>query len=285
MTEDNLLVIDRNRQPTDALRNMLAGASAFIVCGGPSANELPLELLGLRGIWSIGVNNVAGHVRTNAFVCSDPPTKFHDGIWLDPTVMKLIPGPKLTHKHRGYLRQKIGDTFQLRKMADGQIESTIHMPNVWGFERCPWWAYDDTFFTNPGAMWGNGRAGEIRTGNPRTFCSMLLAIRLLHYLGSRRMFLVGADFFMEEKKGYSFAQGRTQAAASNNNDQFAIVNAGLCAMRDNGVFQRAGVEIFNCCKVSGLRAFPHVDFTKAIKASLSNFPKTPFDLTHWYEKG
>ena len=74
---DSLYIIDRLKNPTHALRNLLAGRSAFLICGGPSANDLPLNSLNNRGCWTMTVNNVGGHkdFRPNAFVCSDPPSK------------------------------------------------------------------------------------------------------------------------------------------------------------------------------------------------------------------
>lgn len=50
---DPLLLVTSRREKTDALRNLLAGRSAFLACGGPSANDLPLERLQERGMWTM----------------------------------------------------------------------------------------------------------------------------------------------------------------------------------------------------------------------------------------
>lgn len=282
---DPLVVFDHNRERTDALRDMLAGRPSFLVCGGPSANDLDLSLLRKRGLWSIAVNNMAAYFHANAFVCSDPPSKFHDGIWLDPTIMKLLPFPKLTDRsNRGSIRTKGKDGFSLIKKADGKYFCTADCPNVWGFGRRTWWGFDDTFFTDPEAAWGNGNTGVIRTGNPKVFCTMLLAIRLLYYLGSRRIFLVGVDFNIKSDAGYAFQQSRTPEAVNSNTQQYGVVNYGLCEMVRNGVFAKAGVEIYNCNPQSGLRAFPHVPYAAAVKSALVGFPTEPFDISGWYEK-
>jgi hypothetical protein len=284
MTDDPLIVFDRNKERTDALRNMLINTrAAFIVCGGPSANKLPLEALNQRGIWSIAVNNMAAHFRPQAFVCSDPPSKFHDAIWTDPCVMKILPAPKISNGGKGHLRQKVDGKFQ-RLRHDGKLIKTAGCPNVWGFARRGWWAYDDTFFTDDHATWGNQNAGVLRTSNPKVMCTMLLPIRLLHYMGIRRIFLVGVDFNMSADSPYAFDQSKGNNGLISNNSQYRVVNDGLCKMVENGVFKNFGMEIFNCCQTSGLRAFPYVHFQAAVDDTLKNFPKE-IDLKDWYFKG
>lgn len=279
---DPLVILDRTKERTVALRDMLAGRPAFLLGGGPSANQLDLTRLQQRGLWSIAVNNMAGHFRSNAFICSDPPSKFFDGIWLDPGMMKFVPIPKLCGRGRGHLRTKVNGEFKPLE-RDGKILCTEDCPNIWGFARRDWWSYDDTFFTDEQAAWGNGKNGVSRTGNEKVFCTLLLALRLLYYLGARRIFLIGVDFCMDQQ-GYAFGQGRTDHAISNNNSQYRVVNNGLCKMVANGVFQRAGLEIFNCNQFSGLRAFPYAPFDEAVADALQGFP-IHTDLSGWYEKG
>jgi len=282
---DPLIVYDRERNVNAGLRNMLTGVpAAFLVCGGPSANALPLEELNRKGIFSMAVNNMAGHprFRPSSFVCSDPPSKFHTGIWYDPGTLKLIPRPKL-HQGRGRIR---------RKLLDGTFEptgrSTLDCPNVWAFDRRNWILPDDTFFTDPQASWGNLDVGVERTGGEKTVCTMLLAIRLLHYLGAKRIYLVGVDFFMDGARArsdrYAFPQDRDSEAMTSNNRQFGIVNEWLCKMQADGVFEKYNLELFNCYEMSGLRAFSFVSFEDAIADALHDYPVEPFDLSNWYEK-
>lgn len=278
---DPLLLLDQERNPTHSLRNMLKGMPTFLVCGGPSAKDLPLDNLERRGIWSMAVNNMAGYVHTNAFVCADPPQKFHNGIWLDPSIMKFIPSVKLKGS-RGDLRSKNGEDFERMDV------SVRECPNVWGFGRKHWWTYDETFFTHEMATWGNLDVGVKMTGNEKTVCTMLLGIRLLYYLGSRTIFLVGVDFNMDPKAGmkenYAFGEHRDADAIRSNNEQFAVVNKGLNAMNDRGVFERFGLEIFNVNEETHLEAFPFIPFESAIEWTLSGFPVEPFDLEGWYRK-
>lgn len=276
--EDPLEILDRKRNRTHALRNLLSGGTAFLLCGGPSANDLALEKLSQRGIWSLAVNNMAAHprIRPQAFICADPPMKFSHSIWLDPGIMKFIPNPKFTGS-RNKLRRKVDGKF-----LDLDVR-TPDAPNTWGFKRRGWMALDETFFTEDSAPWGNMNEGVIRTGLKKTGCTMLCAIRLLRYLGAHRVFLVGVDFDMGEGRGYSFGQKRTESNARSNNSQYEIVNEWLVALHNNKIFERFGMEIYNCYQYSGLRAFPYVPFDQAVEAAIGMVEQEP-DTSHWYEK-
>lgn len=283
---DPLIVQDKLGARTHALRGLISGCDSFLVCGGPSAKSVDIKSLERRGIWSLAVNNMAGYYKPSAFVCSDPPSKFHNGIWLDPGVMKFVPTPKL-RRRRGRIREKIDNAFfEIRR--NGDYVSVSDCPNVWGFGRRAWLSPDDTFFTETEAAWGNHDAGVLRTKENKTVCTMLLAIRVLYYLGSRRIYLVGVDFNMDPSRGengnYAFGEQRDANAIKSNNSQFAVVNDWLVRMENNGVFSKFGLKIYNCCQTSGLRAFEYVPFDAAISAALSGYPKEPFDLLNWYLK-
>ena len=283
---DHLTMLDRTGKSNSSLRNLLAGRPSFLVCGGPSAKDLPLENLTRRGIWSLAVNNMAGMIPVSSFICSDPPSKFHNGIWLDPNVMKFVPTPKM-RGCRGRLREKVGAEFRQLRLG-GKDVSVEDCPNIWGFERRSWLLPDATFFTETSAAWGNHQSGVNRTGLSKTVCTMLLGLRILYYLGSRRIYLVGVDFNMKSgvglKDNYAFGEKRDASAVASNNDQYRIVNGWLQTLQTDGVFQKFGLEIFNCNPASGLRAFAHVPFRLAIQDTIKDYPSEPFDLEAWYEK-
>ena len=96
------------------------------------------------------------------------------------------------------------------------------------------------------------------------------------------MFLVGVDFQMGTGYGYSFGQDRTTDAVASNNRQFAVVNGWLEEMERAGTFKRFGMEIFNCYRESGLRAFPFVEWSEAI-IDCSNGCEAVPDLANWYD--
>jgi len=276
--KDPLVVLDRNRNPTVSVRNLLAGGPAFLVGGGPSTKSIPLELLNSRGIFSLGVNNSAAHprFRASAFVCSDPPLKFSNSIWFDPHVMKFVPTPKMTG-NREKLREKRNGVFfkSAKKVSD--------CPNIWGFKRDSWLWPDARFFLQDGAPWGNHDIGVAKTKETKTVCTLLLGLRLLHYLGAKRIFLVGVDFLMTPGQVYSFSQTKSDGGCGSNNNQFSVVNEWLCRMGNNGVFKKFGLEVYNCYEMSGLRAFPYLPFETAIEVATNSVEQIP-DLSGWYEK-
>lgn len=286
--QDQLRVLDRHRNATHALRDMLAGGDAFIVCGGPSAKNLPLEQLNQRGCWSMAVNNKAAwaQFKPNAFICADPPLKFHNGIWMDPSIMKFVPIPKLSRK-LGSLRIKVGDGFFPLTDDEGGVITTMDVPNVWAYSRRSWLRPDDSFFLEPEAAWGNHNYGVELTGLQKTVMTLLLAMRVVYYLGARRIFLVGVDFFMDPKArpedNYSFGEHRDFEAIRTNNGQFRIVNDWLCKMISDGVFDKFGLKTYNCNETSGLRAFAHAPFEAAVQEARKHIScSEPFDCKGWY---
>ena len=276
---DPLLILDRKRNETDSIYNLLAGGSAFLIGGGPSANEIPLELLSTRGIFSLAVNNSSAHprIRPQVMVCSDPPKKFSHSVWLDPGIMKIIPIPKLGGR-RAALR---------RKLPDGKFvpldQATTDCPNVWGFQRNSWMFPDERFFLTDGACWGNHKVGVELTGELKTVSTMLLGLRILAYLGARTIYLVGVDFAMAPERGYSFGQGRDAGASRSNNSAYNTVNEWLCRMADKGIFEKFGLTIYNTYEMSGLRAFPYVPYEEAISRARGMVEVVP-NLEGWYEK-
>ena len=276
---DPLRITDRAGNPTHALRNMLYGGAAFLVCGGPSLKTLPYERLRERGVFSLGINNAAGFAPCSAFVCSDPPSKFHSSIFLDPKVMKFLPTPKL-RRNRNKLRKKVGDKFEEIK------RTTANCPNVWGFERRSWLMCNHTWFTEPSAAWGNHQIGVNKTGEPKTVNTMLLGLRVLQYLGAKIIFLLGVDFHMDPSRGdtgnYAFPEHKHAKGCLSNNDQY--VNTANWLSRLKPVFEQFGFQTFNCNPLSSLRVFDHVPFETALEACRGPVCTEPLDLERWYEK-
>ena len=272
---DNLLCYDRNKQPIGhILRDLWRPNPAFLVCGGPSLKQLDLSKLKERGIMSLGVNNVAAYAPCRAFVCSDPPEKFHFGIWLDPAIMKLIPVPKLTKRVRA-------------KLPDGTFRHTAFRcqdcPNVWGFSRST--VFDPaTFLTADSASWGVSARDSEATGRPKVYWTMLLGVRLLHYLGARRIYMIGVDFSMGTGpgQGYAFSQHRWAGAVGGNQNSYRVVSAMFSELRP--YFDATGFEVYNCNPDSALKAFPHVPFAQAVEDCRGLVPHEPFNTEGYYEK-
>lgn len=260
--------------PSHPLRDLWRGNAGFLVCGGPSINTVDYKRLGERGICSLAINNVSGYVPVTAMTFSDPPEKFHYGVLLDPCVLKFVPKAKLRQKIR--LRNP-----ETREFIKTEIR-VRNCPSVFGYNRSSeFWA--DKFLTSTGATCGNNDRGVRATGGPKTINSMLLGFRLMHYLGVRRVFLLGVDFGMsgtERQAGnYAFAQA---GSPRGNNSAYKVLSAWLGELAP--IFAADGMEVFNCNPESRLTVFPHVPFEEALENCRYPVPPEPFDLEGWYEE-
>lgn len=257
------------------LRNLWRGKSGFLVCGGPSINDVDYMRLGERGVASLAVNNVSGYVPVSAMTFSDPPEKFHYGVLYDPRIMKLVP------------RQKLGQTVRLKHPETKKFIKTDVMvkelPSVFVYDRSQAFVAEE-FLTSTAAMWGNNKRGVRKTKGPKTLNTMLLGVRLMHYLGCRRVYLLGVDFGMEGKErqqgNYAFNQA---GSPGGNNNAYKVLTNWFTELKPQ--FDAEGFEFYNCNPRSRLTLFPHVPFAHALEDCRAPVPPEPFDLEGWYEKG
>lgn len=279
--EDPLYWTDRNKQPIGhILRDLWRPNAGFLVCGGPSLRELDLGFLRERGIVSLGVNNVSGYAPVRAMTFSDPPEKFHHGVFFDPAIMKLVPIPKLPKRVRA---KKPDGTFSFTSLR------VMDCPNVWGYRRNSTWD-PETFLTNEEASWGNGKHGAEQNGRERILFTFFLGLRLLHYLGCRQVFMLGVDFAMSPSdgsggSGYAFNEQRSQGAAQGNNSSYRKANAMCAELRP--IFEAADYHVYNCNPQSRLTAFDYLPLDEAQAIARGLVPPEPWPedaLWGWYAK-
>ena len=145
---------------------------------------------------------------------------------------------------------------------------------------------DHSFFLDRGAAWGNQNKGVAKTGLEKTACTMLIGLRLLHYLGAKTVFLLGVDFIMKRTVGmvgnYAFGEDRDENAIESNNEHYRIAGGWLQSLKP--VFEQFGFRVYNCNRESGLRAFEHVPFDDAMEVCRGGVPSEEFDLNGWYSK-
>ena len=244
------------------LGDMLRGCTAFLICAGPSLLQHDLSRLQQRGILTCAVNNAATVVRPSLWVSVDDPGNFCDVIWKDPGIWKFVP---LCHMEK---------PFTVRTAAGELVPSTElvgDMPSVFGYRRneafdAEQWLFEDTF------NWGNHSQRVDAHGIKGSRSVMLIALRLLFYLGVRRIYLLGCDFQMTfGAQNYAFDQERTRSSVSGNNGTYHALNIRLGALLPH--FKREGLEIFNCTPNSGLRVFPSCDYETAVQDALSGIPR------------
>lgn len=244
------------------LGDMYRGRSAFLVCGGPSLTSHDLALLNSRGILTMAVNNAATIVRPNLWCSVDDPGNFSDAIWYDAGITKFVP---FCHMEK---------TFTVRSPHGELMDSTDKvgdMPAVFGFRRNEAFVAEQ-FLTEDTFNWGNHGNRLDNLGNKGSRSVMYVAIRLLHYLGIRTIYLIGCDFKMQtDTQNYAFQQGRTSASVRGNNDSYRIMNDRFTALLPH--FEQAGLEIYNCTPESGLKPFPRMSYEEAIEAATAMIPK------------
>ncbi len=245
------------------LGDMYRGHTAFLVCGGPSLTSHDLSQLQRRGIVSLALNNAAIVHRPQLWCSVDDPGNFCDAIWYDPGILKFVP---LCHMEKRFMVRDQHEQLVPSKHAVGD------MPGVFGYRRnesfvAEQWLYEDTF------NWGNHGNRTDAYGIRGSRSVMYIALRLLFYLGFRRVYLLGCDFRMEQgKQNYAFAQDRSSSSIRGNNDSYRVLNKRLEVLQP--YFEKESFEIYNCTPDSGLTVFPHASFEEAVEYATSIIPKT-----------
>lgn len=256
---------------TVSLCDWYRGRSAFLVLSGPSLAQLDLGKLNGRGIVTMGVNNSWAMHRPNLWTCVDPPNRFLDTGWKDPGIVKFVPAALLAHR--------LGV-----QQPDGTIRDSAYkvsqMPSVLAFRRAD--AFDHrTFLVDDSVHWGclEGDQDAVSIQGKRSV--MLVALRLLHYLGFRRVFLLGCDFTMSAERKYAFDEGRTDQAIRHNNELYRALGKRFAMLRPH--FAQQGYEVFNCSPGSELEAFARMDYDEAVRLAGSECTK-PVSSAGWYQK-
>src|SRR5690606_3509769 len=187
---------------------------------------------------------------------------FSDAIWYDPGITKFVP---LCHMEK---------SFTVRDVNGDLVDSTHKvgdMPAVFGYRRNEAFV-PEQFLTEDTFNWGNHGDRVDSLGNKGSRSVMLVAIRLLHYLGVRTIYLIGCDFRMQTgAQNYAFPQDRTNASVRGNNDSYRIMNSRFAALLP--YFERVGLKVFNCTPNSGLTVFPKSTYDEAIEAATAVIPK------------
>lgn len=260
------------------LYTMGRGRSVFLICAGPSLATMPLPLLNRRGIVTMGLNNspaalaAAGLTMPNLWTCVDTPRHFIEQIWKDPAVMKFAPA--------GHINTRIKTRNAKGELIDSSF-TTDACPNVLYFNRNNRFN-PEQFLTQRDFNWGNSENVTDSIGVKGSRSIMLVAVKLLYYLGFKKVYLIGADFKMAEgQQNYAFPQDRTAASVKGNNATYNALNRRFEALRP--YFDRAGFEVVNCTPESGLTAFSSGKFEDAIESASKEVMEKPIQTEGHYE--
>lgn len=244
-----------------SLYNHFQSSSAFLICSGPSLREADLTCLQSRGILTCTVNNAATVYRSNLWISFDNPGNFDETIWRDPAIWKFVPIQRLDKNIRN--RTQAGH-------LEESTETPSQMPATFGFManrvfRPEHWLTEPTF--NCGD--NEDDCEELRVPGARSV--MLVAVRLLHYLGVRKLFLLGCDFRMSYGGvNYAFDQHRSRRSVRLNNQIYRTLSVRFGQLLP--YFEADGFEVFNCTPNSGLQVFPFMKLEAAIDQALESFP-------------
>ena len=242
-----------NGSPVEIL-DTYQDAGLFLCLNGPSlAEQFPEKTcrscdrfarLRRPGVVTMAVNNGGHEVRPDLWTSVDDPSRFMASIWRDPRIRKFIPA------------------HHFEKVADGGRLVKDH-PNVLGYRRNEKFTAHQ-FLDEQTINWGNHKD----YGGGRSV--MLVALRIAHLLGFRRVYLLGCDFRMSESEGYFFDEDRTPQAVRNNMNSYQLLRGYFAALRP--FFLRDGFQVFNCSPGSALDVFPHLELDQALELETSRIP-------------
>lgn len=245
------------------------GRSVFLTLSGPSLNQLDLSLLNLRGVVSMGVNNSWTVHRPTLWTCVDDPGRFIDTGWKDPGILKLVP---MCHWAR-YLR------IQAKNGSMRQSAFRVcQMPGVLFYRRGNHFDHE-RFLTGDTVPWGNDGKQADSLGIKGMRSVMLAALRLLHHLGFRTVYLLGCDFAMADDRKYAFDETREASAIRHNNALYDALSRRFEALLPH--FEQHRFRVVNCSPGSALSVFERMSYEDAIAAASAECSK-PVNSQGWY---
>lgn len=260
-----------------SLENWYRGKPVFLVCGGPSLTQLDLSHLRRPGVVTFGVNNVWTVFRPTLWCCIDRPANFVPTGWEDPTIVKFAPIGKLN------------DPLS-EKRRDGKFVESARclrdMPSVFYFPRNEWFQ-SKQFFTERTVNWGCHKYATDEFGMTGARSVMLAAFRLIHYLGFKQVYIIGADFGMKDSpeeapaQNYAWKQWRHQGSVRGNNRTYGSLNQRLRALLPH--LTRSDLKVFNCTPGGNLTVFPRMDYREAVDRVARECEKK-VDTEGWYNQ-
>lgn len=245
------MIFSRDAHPI-WLGDVYRGSSCFLIAGGPSFAKVEnKDLLSQPGFITMGMNNSVKSYRPNLWCCVDDPTHFMKSIWLDPKITKFVPF--------AHASKSIFDNEEWKEMdiVVGDCPNVMYYRRNENFDHENF-LFEDTMNWGNHSKWGGGRS------------VFLPSIRLLFFLGIRRVFLLGVDFKMSEKYTYHFDQNRSKGSVKGNNSTYEKLKDRFRLLKP--VFEDNGFYIYNCNPDSALEVFPKISFEEAIEMATADMP-------------
>lgn len=228
----------------------LNGAAVFLVGSGPSFLDLDYTRLQEPGCLTMGVNNSPKTLRPDMWVSVDDPSHFLHSIWVDPRIQK-------------FARSNFRDSHLYNSEArSSSILLVKDCPNLTLFKADLDFKVDD-FLTSPSVSWG-------MEGNCGGRSVLLAALKILHHLGARNVFLLGVDFEMSSHYTYHFEQSRDSSSIKGNLSTYRILSKRLATLKPR--FEEDQFYVWNCNPKSKLNVFPFYPFDAAVDFAQQHLP-------------
>lgn len=256
-------MIERRDKPID-LEGLWAPCPAFLVGGGPSLRDFPLERLKDRGVLSLAVNHAAAVAPVKAWVFSDWHGKFHQNLFLDPAIMTFAPQPKMRRK----LNAKVDGVFFPTKVRIRDC------PNTFGYHRQSRFV-PETFFTDRFGHWGPRADQPKDKPEEGCLCTMLIGLRLLFYLGVRTVYLLGVDYKGRDGLCYGFP-------CDKGDRRRRYKWEGHMLRRLGPEMEKRGLEVYNCNPDTDCDVFPVRLFNEALAHCKGSVTTEEYDTEEWY---
>ena len=238
------LIRDGHDHPLQWVNNLHAdpkdNRAAFLLGRGWSATLEKLKYIAAVGISVMAVNDYPKDGPKPRYWCTgDPPHYFSERVWTDAEVMKFC-----GLHNRNSLRPRDGAYEPARLVKDA--------PNTFFFHQATDEMDVDHWLFHPFIAWGSTIGCE---GGPKQLyahgaarSSMLIGLKLLWFLGYRRVYLIGCD-----------CAGHAHPAPEYWNTIFHL-------MRELAPgFKRWGFHVVQTNDAAHLRCFDFMDFDDALK--------------------
>ena len=234
-------------------------SSAFLIAGGPSFGKVDKKQLLHPGILTMGINNSPSTFRPNLWTCVDSPSNFLASVWLDPTIEKIVP---ISH-----INKRLFDSEKWRDR-----NTTVgDCPNVFYFRRNELFNHNQ-YLEEDSINWGN----HTDLGGGRSV--LLAAIKILYLFGIKNIYLLGVDFYMDDKYNYHFEQSRTNSSIKCNMNTYGKMIKRFSELKSK--FDKVGLNIYNCNPDSRLKVFPFISVENAVDKTLNIMPDIDREKTN-----
>ena len=248
MSMKNLL-FDRNANR--ALINRFEGRSIFSVLTGPSVNNHDLSQLKDRYTFTVKQLPIT-HLKPTIWLCMEKPQIFPAEIWDDRTIIKVVCNAVY---EKGYLREKNGIQ---------RFEPVNKTTNIYWFKLSNSYS-SEKYLTENSVQWGNNSEITDEHGIKGRRSIMFAHFRLLHYMGFKKIYLLGVDFDMQEAIPYCYDRVKTKHAVQQNNILYDTLKIRLAAIYPK--LLDAGIEVYNCNPQSKLEVFPFKSYEECLNDS------------------